>query len=103
MTNGVVALIEMLRIHTIKLAHGLAQVRFDRLDHQVKVVGHHTKAVHDAVMAIADYGEHFQPSSAVGIIPINQAAAVATRRNVVQGTGKFQSKWSGHPPTLEEA
>ena len=78
-----VALIEMLRIHAVKLAHGSAQVRFDRFDHQVKVIGHHTKAVHDAVMAIAHQREYFQPGSAVSIISINQAAAVATRRNVV--------------------
>ena len=77
MAYGAMASVEVLRIFPVKLAHGLAQVRLDCLQHEMEVIRHQAKAVHEAMVALANQGQHVQPSDAIGIVAINQTATIA--------------------------
>ncbi|MDQ2822208.1 MAG: hypothetical protein M3Y65_17755 [Pseudomonadota bacterium] len=62
----------------------------------MKVIRHLAKAVDGAAMAPTNDGEHVEPDQAVGIVTEYAFAPVAACRHMVEGTGKFKSKWSCH-------
>jgi hypothetical protein len=77
------------------VAHRQPQVRLDRYEHQMKVIGHQAKAVHEAVVTIAHQGQDIEPCGTVRVVAINQAAAIAARGDMVQRAGELQSERSG--------
>jgi hypothetical protein len=89
MANGTVTPIEMLGVNPVELAHRLRQIRLDGLKHQMKVIGHQAKTMHDAVVAFAHQGNYPKPCYAICIVFKNQAAVIAARGDVIERAGKL--------------
>ena len=89
--DKLVAPIEMLGINAIQLAHALRQIRFHRFNEQMIMIAHLAETVHDKMVPLTYQHKHFLPGKAIGIVPVNGAAPVAARSNVIESAGKFKA------------
>jgi hypothetical protein len=64
------------------------------------MIAHLAKGVNDPAETFANGGEDRLPGVAVAIIPKYGFLTVAARRDVVNGTSKFQTKWPAHGSSL---
>ena len=83
--------VEALRIHAVELAHAASEIGFGRFDQEMIVIGHLTPGVADPVEALADLAEDFKPADSIGVGQIDTFAPIATRGDVVDTAGKFES------------
>lgn len=60
------------------------------------MIGHLAKAMHYKMVPFTYQRKHLLPGNAIGIVPVNGAAPVAARSNVVEATGELKSQWSRH-------
>ncbi len=81
----------MLSVHAIQLAHALRQICLERFNEQMIMIAHLAKAMHDKMVPLTYQRKHFLPGKAISIVPVNGAAPVAARSNVVEGTGELKA------------
>ena len=55
------------------------------------MIAHLAKAVYDKMIPFTHQRQHFLPGWAISVVPVNGAAPVAARSNVVEGTGELKS------------
>jgi hypothetical protein len=89
MSDDVMALIEILAIQAIEVTHRLRKIGGRRFDHQMKVIAHLAVAVDDALVPFAGLLDDLQPHQAVGIVAIDDIAAIAARSDMVEGACEF--------------
>lgn len=84
------------RINTIELAHTTGQMAIRRFNDRVIVISHLAESVAAPIEPITHLAQPFQPSEAVIIIEVNRPAPVSARRDVIQPTGRLESKRARH-------
>ena len=88
-------------VDAVELSHASAQIALDRLHDDVEVVVHESVGVAYPVEAPADLAKEGEPALAVSIVQIDGPPPVATRGNVVQRAGEFNSQESRHALMLQ--
>ena len=88
-------------VGAVELSHASAQIAFDRLHDDVEVVVHEAVGVAYPVEAPADLAKEGEPVLAVSIVQIDGLPPVASRGNVVQSAGEFNSQGSGPASLLQ--
>jgi hypothetical protein len=95
LTSLRVALVEGLRVQTVKPLHPAPEIRLARLNQQMHVVRHQAKAEEDPVEADDGDREHPHVALVVCVVDEQDSSIDAARPHVVDGAGFFVSH-SGH-------
>ena len=80
----------------IELAHAEGEIRLRRFEEQMIVVVHEAIGVTEPAIPIDHLGQQGQPRGAITVIRNYVLAGIAPTRDVVDGSGKFQTQWTCH-------
>jgi hypothetical protein len=83
--------IERLCVNPVQLPHPPPKVGFGRFDEQVVVIPHQAVCMADPPGFFDHGGEKPRKALPVQVIAKDHAASIASRRNVVNGTGIFDA------------
>jgi hypothetical protein len=102
MTDPAVPLIEELRIDAIQLPHAEGEVAVRSFDQKMIVVGHEAVGVADPVVTFVDVLEGIEEVQAVSVILKNRLLLVPAGGHMIDCTGVFDAKRTGHGGTIAE-
>ena len=102
-TAEFMANIEAFGVNAAEPLHAGNQVRFGRLQHEMKMVAHQTKRMKLPIGLATGFGEGLQEQSPVGVGAKDVLALVATVEHMINGAGIFNSKFPGHTTLLPPA
>jgi hypothetical protein len=102
MSNPLVLPIHPLRIHPVQLPHASRQIALRRFHDQVIVIGHLAPAMTHPVEPFANLTQQLQPGQPIFIAKENGLPPITARGDVVQTSGKFNSEWARHKPSLAQ-
>ena len=89
MSNPPVPAIEVLRVKTVQLPHSMAEVAFNRFDHDVIMVPHLAVGMHMKIETAADQAHNAEPFLSISIVNENKPMVITASGHVVEGARKF--------------
>jgi hypothetical protein len=83
MTNPLVPAIEVLRVKAVQLPHSMAEVTFNRFDHDMVMVPHLAVGMHVEIKAAADQAHNAEPFLSISIVNENKPMVIAAGGHVI--------------------
>ena len=78
------------------MPHQARQIGLVRVQHQVTVTAHLATGQHLSIEPVHRLSDDFQVRGPVCIVAVDRLTPVATRGDVVDGTGKLDAQGAGH-------
>ncbi len=102
MPDPVVAPVHALREHAVQMAHEQREICVPGVQHNVIVVAHQTIAQHLGIEALGGLRQNVEQQDAILIIDKDRFPSIATRSDVIDGTGELDAQRASHGLKLGE-
>lgn len=102
MAHPLMAQIEGLRVDPIQLTHGFGEIGLGRFNDQMEVIVHHAIGVEQEMKAGDHARQHPEKLLPVLVIEKDVLPGIASDRDVIERTGKFETEWSSHEESLAQ-
>jgi hypothetical protein len=66
-----------MRICAVQLAHAIRKMPVDCFNHQVIMIGHLAKSMHNEIAPCTYFAQNCQPDPTIGIVAKNRTTAIA--------------------------